>query len=56
LSNRQQRIKIGPTFSEWKFLTGGMPQGTWFAPYVFIMLIETCLPLRTRINSSTTLR
>jgi hypothetical protein len=41
LSNRQQRVKIGPVFSEWKFLTGGMPQGTWFGPYAFIIMIDS---------------
>lgn len=40
LSNRQQRVKIGSTVSQWITLTGGMPQGTWFGPYVFLMLIN----------------
>ena len=40
LSNRQQRVKIGSTVSQWTTLTGGMPQGTWFGPYVFLMLID----------------
>lgn len=40
LSNRQQRVKIGSAFSTWTTLTGGMPQGTWFGPYVFIILIN----------------
>jgi hypothetical protein len=39
LSRRQQRVKIGPTMSAWTTLTGGMPQGTWFGPYEFLMLI-----------------
>jgi hypothetical protein len=39
LSNRQQRVKIGPVFSEWEFLTGAMPQCTWFGPYAFIIMI-----------------
>jgi Reverse transcriptase (RNA-dependent DNA polymerase) len=38
LSDHQQRVKIVP---EWKSLAGGMPQGTWFGPYVFIMLIDS---------------
>jgi ribonuclease P/MRP protein subunit RPP40 len=41
LSNRQQRVNIGPVFSEWKFLTDGMPQGTWFGQYAFIIMIDT---------------
>ena len=40
LSNRQQRVKIGSTVSQWTTLTGGMPQGTWFGPYVFLVLID----------------
>lgn len=40
LSNRQQRVKVGSALSTWTTLTGGMPQGTWFGPYVFIILID----------------
>jgi len=41
LLNRQQRVKIGRVvFSDWITLKGGMPQGTWFGPYVFIILID----------------
>jgi hypothetical protein len=45
LSNRQQRVKIGSTVSQWTTLTGGMPQGTWFGPYVFLMLIDDLQPM-----------
>ena len=48
LSNRQQRVKIGSTVSQWTTLTGGMPQGTWFGPYVFLMLIDD---LQTMLNT-----
>ena len=40
LLNRQQRVKIGTFFSDWTTLKGGMPQGTWFGPYVFLVLID----------------
>jgi hypothetical protein len=40
LLNRQQRVKIGTFFSDWITLKGGMPQGTWFGPYVFLILID----------------
>jgi hypothetical protein len=36
----QQRVKIGSTVSQWTTLTGGMLQGAWFGPYVFLMLID----------------
>ena len=40
LFQRQQRVKIGHVFSSRATLNGGMPQGTWLGPYVFIMLIN----------------
>ena len=40
LLDRQQRVKIGNCYSDWITLTGGMPQGTWFGPYVFLILID----------------
>jgi hypothetical protein len=40
LFQRQQRVKIGLVFSSWATLNGGMPQGTWLGPYVFLMLIN----------------
>ena len=40
LSNRQQRVKIGNVLSGWISLKGGMPQGTWLGPYVFLILIN----------------
>jgi hypothetical protein len=40
LFQRQQRVKIGDVFSSWATLNDGMPQGTWFGPYVFLRLIN----------------
>jgi Reverse transcriptase (RNA-dependent DNA polymerase) len=51
LSNRQQRVKIGSTVSQWTTLTGRMPQGTWFGPHVFFMLYVTCRKCSTLSNS-----
>ena len=40
LENRQQRVHIGKILSEWLTLNGGMPQGTWLGPIIFIILID----------------
>jgi hypothetical protein len=40
LLNRQQRVKVGNAFSKWTTMNGGMPQGTWLGPYVFLILID----------------
>ena len=40
LLDRKQRVKIGRVLSEWARPNGGMPQGTWLGPYVFLALIN----------------
>ena len=40
LTDRQQRVKIGEALSNWASPNGGMPQGTWLGPYIFISLID----------------
>jgi hypothetical protein len=40
LSSRQQRVKLGNTFSDWTTLIAGLPQGTWLGPLLFIGLIN----------------
>ena len=40
LSKRLQRVKLSQVFSEWIQLTGGMPQGSWLGPLIFITLID----------------
>jgi len=47
-SDRQQRVKIGSTVSQWTTINGGMPHGTWFGRYVFLMLIDD---LHTMLNT-----
>ena len=37
LSGRQQRVKIGDTFSNWAGTRGGVPQGSVLGPLIFIM-------------------
>ena len=40
LLNRRQRIKIGDTVSQWVYLNGGLPQGSWLVPLIFILFIN----------------
>ena len=40
LTDRQQRVMINGIFSDWASPNGGMPQGTWLGPYVFLTLIN----------------
>ena len=40
LKNRQQRVRIGKFLSRWLTLNGGMPQGTWLGPIIFVILID----------------
>jgi len=40
LCERQQRVKISDIFSDWVMLRGGMPQGSWLGPLIFIILID----------------
>jgi Reverse transcriptase (RNA-dependent DNA polymerase) len=40
LLDSQQRVKIGNHHSDWIPLTGGVSQGTWFGPYLFLILID----------------
>ena len=40
LTERQQRVMTNGIFSDWASPNGGMPQGTWLGPYVFLTLIN----------------
>jgi hypothetical protein len=40
LTSREQRVKIGCITSEWVTLNGGMPQGSWLGPYIFLIHIN----------------
>ena len=56
LLNRQQRVKIGSNVSRWAVLRGGIPQGSWFGPLTFLILIndlETSLPLFKFVDDTT---
>lgn len=40
LKNRKQRVAIGDSFSEWKSVSSGVPQGTVLAPVLFVIYIN----------------
>ena len=40
LSNRYQSVKIGDIVSEWASLNGGLTQGSWLGPLIFIIFIN----------------
>jgi len=40
LRSRQQRVKLSEIFSDWITLSGGMPQGSYLGPLIFILLIN----------------
>ena len=40
MEGRQQRVKVNDGFSDWAQLVGGMPQGSWLRPLIFLLLID----------------
>jgi len=40
LLERRQRVKINIIASNWATLNGGIPQGTWLGPYIFLIHIN----------------
>ena len=45
LSGRQQRVKIGDTFSNWAGTRRGVPQGSVLGPMFLIYLLMTCFSM-----------
>lgn len=39
LSYRTQSVNVGKILSDWVTLNGGMPQGYWLGPYVFLVFL-----------------
>jgi len=56
LTRRQQRIKITNVYSDWVTLRGGMPQGSWLGPLIFLILIDDLrlhLPTHMYVDDTT---
>jgi len=56
LLERRQRMKINIIASNWSTLNGGMPQGTWLGPFIFLIHIndhQTTLPAFKLIDDVT---
>ena len=40
LTDRQQRVKISDVYSKWMTLRGGMPEGSFLGPLIFLIMIN----------------
>ena len=44
LISRQQRVNIVDVLSDWLTLRGGIPQGSWLGPSIFLIIIDNLDP------------
>ena len=42
--DRQQRVKLDTSLSNWTWITRSMPQGSWLGSLIFIMYIDDLHP------------
>ena len=40
LMQRRQRVKLGSVSSDWEFVNGGVPQGTFLGPLLFLIIVN----------------
>ena len=50
LQGRQQRVKVGSAVSQWITRNGGMPQGAWLGPNIFVVYIDDLQTVFTSIK------
>jgi len=47
LTDRQQRVKLGDSYSDWGTVLGGIPQGSALGPLLFLIYVND-MPLQVK--------